>query len=212
MFLEKLGIFDMKAREWVGTREAAELLQVSQRTIQNWIDDGKIASNKTMGGHRRIRRTDLLELLEPEDQQTVAFDKLRPLQVLLVEDDPVMAELCVLRFQTFSTPYQLHLAKNGYEGLMLIGSQKPDLLLTDLKMPGIDGFEMIRELEASKMLENLRIVVITGMEPEAISRRGGLPESVTVLNKPIPFTVLETLFAQRATTLGLLNSDMRTAK
>lgn len=192
----------MKSHGWIGTKEAANLLNVSQRTIQKWIDDGKIASTKTLGGHRRINREDLFGLLSQEESQSIPV-KGRPLVVVLVEDDPFTRRLCEFSFQVFKARYELHLASNGYEGLRLIGKHQPDLLLTDLKMPGIDGFEMIRDLQTAPELKNLRIVVITGMTPENIYRQGGLPESVAILGKPIPFDTLDTIFSQRADTLGL---------
>lgn len=192
----------MKSKRWIGTKEASLLLNVSQRTIQKWIDDGKIACSRTMGGHRRIDQAHLLELMSQEKQQ-VTGKKNRPLVVVLVEDDAFIRQLCELSFQAFRTSYLLYTASNGYEGLRLIGKHRPDLLLTDLKMPGIDGFEMIRELQAAEELKDLRIVVITGLEPSEIYRRGGLPESVTILGKPIPFATLDNIFTQRAAALGL---------
>ncbi|MDO9107087.1 MAG: response regulator [Methylovulum sp.] len=192
----------MKTHEWIGTKEAAKLLNVSQRTIQKWVDDGKIMSSKTLGGHRRIKRDDLFTLLT-QDHPAAVGNATRPLVVVLVEDDGFTRRLCELSFQAFSTPYRLHMASSGYEGLRLIGQYQPDLLLTDLKMPGIDGFAMIRELQNAAELKHLRIVVITGLEPEEIYRRGGLPETVTILGKPIPFDTLDTIFAQRAATLGI---------
>lgn len=194
----------MKSDAWIGTKEAAMLLDVSQRTIQKWIDEGKIVSKKTLGGHRRIDREHLNAFLSPQIQPKSGH---RPLLVVLVEDDPYIRRLCELSFQSFSTPYELHMASNGYEGLRQIGKYQPDLLLTDLKMPGIDGFEMIRELQSSAEHKNLRIVVITGLSADEIKRRGGLPESITILGKPIPFAILDNIFAQRAAALGLSGQE-----
>ncbi len=195
----------MRSDSWIGTKAAATLLSVSQRTIQKWIDDGKIVSTKTLGGHRRVSLDHLHALLAKENQPLVST-KSRPLTVVLVEDDPLIRQLCELNFQGFNTPYILHTANNGYEGLRLIGKYQPDLLLTDLRMPGIDGFEMIHELQASSAHQQLRIVVITGVEPEEIQQRGGFPEAITILSKPISFATLANIFAQRARTLGLVSS------
>ncbi len=199
----------IKSQSWIGTKEAASLLNVSQRTIQKWIDEGKIISSKTLGGHRRIDKAHLYQLLPEEKQQETPAES-RPLIVLQVEDSALLRQLCELRFQSFKTPYVLHSAQNGYEGLRLIGKHQPDLLLTDLRMPNIDGFEMIRELQADKAHQNLRIVVITALGSDEIQRRGGLPESVTILGKPIPFASLENIFAQRAMALGLSAKPLET--
>lgn len=194
---------NMKSYEWVGTKEAADLLNVSQRTIQKWIDDGKIVSTKTLGGHRRIKREDLFKVLAQETRPMATMPLLRPLVVVLVEDDLFTRRLCALGFQAFRTPYELYCASNGYEGLRLIGKHQPDLLLTDLKMPGIDGFAMIRELQRAPEHRCLRIVVLTAMGGAEIQSCGGLPETVTILGKPIPFQTLDAIFSERAAALGL---------
>lgn len=199
----------MKSYEWLGTKEAADLLNVSQRTIQKWIDDGKIISTKTLGGHRRIKRENLLKVMAQETEPAI-IPMIRPLVVVLVEDEPFTRRLCELGFQAFRTPDELHSASNGYEGLRLIGKHQPDLLLTDLKMQGIDGFAMIRELQRATEHRFLRIVVITGMDAVEIQRNGGLPDTITILGKPIPFETLDVLFAERAIALGLAGTAQTT--
>jgi CheY-like chemotaxis protein len=63
-------------------------------------------------------------------------------------------------------------------------------------MPGIDGFEMLRALKASGALGELEIIVVTALTPHTIAERGGLPEGVTVLYKPLHFAELKQRLAQ----------------
>lgn len=199
----------MKSKDWIGTREAAELMGVSQRTIQKWVDAGLLKSSKTLGGHRRLDFREVLayarsrEGILSVDNATPQQEHDNVLRVVLVEDDPVFRQLCQLQMEGFRVPHQLHVASNGYQGMRMVGAIKPHLLLSDLRMPGIDGFEMIRELRTAKDLPDMRIVVITGMDAAEIFNRGGLPEDVTILPKPLPLEMLENIFQQRATTLGL---------
>jgi len=201
----------MKQKEWVGTREAADLMGVSQRTIQKWVDSGLLKSSKTLGGHRRLDMREVVEYARKRDA-VLSGESPAPaeaqgadnvLRVVLVEDDPAFRQLCQLQMQGFRVPHQLHIASNGYQGMRMVGAVKPHLLLSDLRMPGIDGFDMIRELRTASDLPDMRIVVITGMDAAEIFRRGGLPEEVTVLPKPLPLDILENIFQQRAATLGL---------
>ncbi|HEU4517146.1 MAG TPA: response regulator, partial [Steroidobacteraceae bacterium] len=67
---------------------------------------------------------------------------------------------------------------------------------TDLRMPGIDGFEMLRALKASGALGELEIIVVTALTAHTITERGGLPEGVTVLYKPLHFAELKHRLAQ----------------
>jgi DNA-binding LytR/AlgR family response regulator len=54
-------------------------------------------------------------------------------------------------------------------------------------MPRIDGFEMLRILRKAPESAQVRIVVVTGLDQVAIDARGGLPQDIEVLKKPVPF-------------------------
>jgi CheY-like chemotaxis protein len=70
---------------------------------------------------------------------------------------------------------------------MIIGRTCPDLLITDLRMPGMDGFVMLNALRKAPEASNTRIVVVTGLDRSEIEARGGLPPDMEILGKPIPF-------------------------
>jgi DNA-binding response OmpR family regulator len=99
-------------------------------------------------------------------------------------------------------PIDVTTASNGYEALMLIGREQPDLMITDLLMPGIDGFKMVRTLLASSFREGMEIVVVTGMDEAMLEKDGGLPSGVRCLTKPVPFnelkSIAENLLTRRA--------------
>ena len=83
-------------------------------------------------------------------------------------------------------PIKLRIVGNGFEGLLQVGQQVPDILIADLMMPGMDGFEMIRNLRANPNLARMDIIVVSAIEREEIAKKG-LPSDVTVMGKPIPF-------------------------
>ena len=74
---------------------------------------------------------------------------------------------------------------------MDIASMQPDVLITDLSMPGLDGFEMLKVLGCNQSLAGLHIIVISGLEAAAIKARGGLPLNVRQMKKPVNFDWLE---------------------
>lgn len=124
------------------------------------------------------------------------------LQVLVVEDDSVLLKLYKLRIASWNLPLDVATASNGYEALMRIGKDSPDLMISDLHMPGMDGFQMVRNLTTSAFREGMTIVIVTGLDADEIERHGGLPPTVTVFPKPVPFAELrliaERLIARRA--------------
>ena len=178
------------------TREAADRLGVSLRTVQLWSEAGLLRAWKTEGGHRRILNSSIDELLRRRggvSSRRPAGDRY---QVLIVEDEPDFRQLFELHLRSWGLPIQLSTAPSGFDALMQIGASRPDLLITDLRMPGIDGFEMLRALRASGAIGELEIIVVTALTEHTVAERGGLPHGVTVLHKPLRFADLRERLTQ----------------
>lgn len=185
-------------RSFCTTREAAALLGVSVSTAQNWAESGLLESWKTGGGHRRISRDSVARLLaEPIAQESFAAAKPiapaadRRCHILVVEDNSIQLRLYQLRLASWAFAPVVDTATDGFEGLVKVGLQRPDLLISDLQMPHLDGFQMIRSLRRLPDCADMKIVVISGLEAEEIEAAGGLPKGVTVFQKPVPFRELE---------------------
>jgi len=78
-------------------------------------------------------------------------------------------------------------AQDGYEGLLQIGLHKPQVVILDLMMPKTDGFRVLEVLGSSGELEDSLVMAVSAMSEEEIRDRGGIPASITVYPKPIPF-------------------------
>lgn len=182
------------------TREAAQMLGVSLRTVQLWAESGLLEAWKTEGGHRRINRASVQRLIADKrrtdtEQTAPAGRQLHRLKILVVEDDSVLLKLYKTVVASWNLPVDVVVADNGIEGLMLVGRDAPDLLVTDLSMPGMDGFQLIRNLASSSFREGLEIVVVTGLDAAEVEARGGLPPDVRLFPKPVPFAELRDLAA-----------------
>ena len=165
------------------TLEAAKLLGISVRTAQLWVEEGRLTAWKTPGGHRRILRESVEQML---NAQTRALTPSGPLfQVLVVEDDPVQRRLVEALIRRHVPECELRVAADGFEGLMRIGEQTPDVLVTDLMMPGLDGFQMLASLNRMALTRAMQIIVVTSLEDQQIRDHGGLPGTAAVLKKPV---------------------------
>lgn len=186
--------------EFVTTREAAQRLGVALRTVQLWVESGVLPAWKTAGGHRRVARTAVEKLLAERQKVIHQADPTpaRLFRVMLVDDDPKMLKLISMAIESWNLPLQLSMAQNGFEALLRIGENPPDLMVSDLYMPGMDGFEMIRSLRAKEgPLSKLEILVLTGLTAEEIAHRGGLPADVRVFSKPMPLKDLKDILIDR---------------
>jgi excisionase family DNA binding protein len=188
--------------ELMTTREAGELLGVAVRTVQLWVESGVLPAWRTAGGHRRISRSAVDKLMSERaavfsEKATVESTASNGLtRILLVEDDPDLMQLFSLMVDGWKFPVEFITADNGFDGLVKIGQLQPDMVITDLNMPGMDGFGLVRSLRRpdANFLVN-KLVVITALGQDDIADRGGLPADVDVFHKPVPFEKIEALAA-----------------
>jgi excisionase family DNA binding protein len=197
------------------TREAAVLLGVSVGTVQLWVESGLLQAWKTTGGHRRVLRESIDGLLHKgvraEPQAVVEAAPVmtaRSLRVLVVEDDPNLLRLYKVRLAQWPMAPVVSLADNGVTGLLMMGRSNPDMLITDLDMPGLDGFNMLRVLHQTPEMRHATIVVVTGLDLAEVDRRGGVPKGVEVLPKPIPFDRLRAIATVVASHRVALGNDV----
>lgn len=187
------------------TREAAQILGVALRTVQMWTNNGLIDAWKTQGGHRRISRESVERLVARPPASTAAAPAeaapanrqktpaAHALHILVVEDDPLLQHLYRINLARWPMRPHVTTASNGYEALVLLGRETPDLLILDLHMPEFDGFRVLRSLREMPELDAVRIIVVSGLDPAEIQARGEIPADIPVLPKPISFTRLQEL-------------------
>lgn len=176
-------------REYCSTSEAATMLGVSLGTVQQMVENGLLDAWKTTGGHRRIRVSSVEAFLRKRHNGPAP--SVGNLRVLVAEDDLVMQTLYQRTLATWDLPIEVKIVSSGFDGLLEIGREMPDLLVSDLVMPGLDGFAMIRKLRSEPQLAHMDIIAVTGLSAEDIEKEGGLPNDVIIYGKPIPFRELK---------------------
>ncbi|MBU1364195.1 MAG: response regulator [Gammaproteobacteria bacterium] len=186
-----------QVNSYLTTREAAKSLGISLRTAQLWVENGQLDAWKTDGGHRRISRASVQRLLDgaPPAAMTDIFVPPSPerIRVLVVEDDSILLKLYKTVIASWNLPIDVITAGNGIDGLIRVGKDAPDLMITDLSMPGMDGIQLIRLLAASSFREGLEIVVVSGLDKPQIDALGGLPADIRLFSKPVPFVQLKAI-------------------
>jgi len=179
--------------EVMGTREAAKILGVSVRTAQLWVENGSLKAWKTPGKHRRILRSSVEALLAERSGSTTPTGTHD--DILIVEDEATMQAYYQALFELLRPDVSIRFANDGFAGLVEFGRQQPRLMLVDIDMPGMDGIEMIKALDANVGSE-VAIVVVTGLSLEQVSARGGVPDDVPVFSKPLSADGLQDILQQ----------------
>ncbi len=91
--------------------------------------------------------------------------------ILVIEDDEDILNL--LTFNLESAGYEVTTSTDGYEGLNLLKSREPDLVVLDIMLPGLDGFEICKELKRKKETASIPVVMLTA-RGEEVDRIVGL--------------------------------------
>jgi excisionase family DNA binding protein len=181
----------LSVSNYLTTREAAALLGVSVPTAQQWVERGLLKSWKTDGGHRRILHESVTEVLESQRQKAELAQAPFVMPILIVEDDVNLTQLYKAHIASWPFGTITFVASNGYEGLVLVGEVRPHLLICDLRLPGVNGFNVVRGLCEIERFKHMGIVVISGLSSLEIDAHGGLPARVEVMGKPVDFARLK---------------------
>jgi excisionase family DNA binding protein len=153
--------------DWLTLGQAAKFLGVAQSTIRKWSDQGRVPAFYTPGGHRRYRRHDLEQFLERSGPSGRGAGPL----VLIVDDDDRLREF--VRVNLEMEGYSVIEAANAEEGLERVEEQAPDLILLDVMMPNVDGWEMLRRIQERHGVGSIPVIMFSGKVDEAdVAARG----------------------------------------
>jgi len=178
---------DFSSGDYCGTSYAAKLLGLSVATVQSLVEKGEIEAWKTLGGHRRLSLRAINDYLNRGNPQVAPADPnpRHRLSVLVVEDDEATLALYQEHFDEWDIEMDCTFMRSAMEALIDIAGMRPDLLITDLSMPGVDGIEMLRVMKRNQQLAAMQILVISGVSADIIRERGGLPANARCHEKPI---------------------------
>jgi excisionase family DNA binding protein len=165
--------------DWLTLGQAAKYLGVAQSTIRKWSDQGRVPAFYTPGGHRRYRRPDLDNFLNRSGPGGNAHQG--PL-VLIVDDDERVREY--VRVNLEMEGYSVREAGNAEEGLAVLEEVSPDLVLLDVMMPEVDGWEMLRRVQERHGVGAIPVVMFSGKVDEDAAAEATARGAQGFLGKP----------------------------
>jgi excisionase family DNA binding protein len=165
--------------DWLTLGQAAKFLGVAQSTIRKWSDQGRLPAFYTPGGHRRYRRADLDAFLERSGPG--GKTKEGPL-VLIVDDDPGLRGF--VRASLELEGYTVREAASADEGLAALEEEPPDLILLDVMMPQVDGWEMLRRVQERHGVGAIPVLMFSGKVDEREAERAASRGARGFIGKP----------------------------
>jgi two-component system, OmpR family, response regulator len=144
--------------------QVAEICRVSKKTVLNWIYDGALKAFTTYGGHYRVWPANVKKFLDSAGMD-IPFDYVDDLttHILIIDDDNDYTQMLKSAINAELPTVEVVTTDDGYEGLMLIGEIKPQLVILDIKMPKVDGFQVLELLKNRKNEHHdMKVLVISG--------------------------------------------------
>lgn len=146
------------------TSEIAKYCQVTQRTVSQWISEGKIEAFKTPGNHSRVAVDNFLNFLK-EYNMPVPDDlnnNFKKKTILVVDDDEAMIN-SIKRTLAKEEMYEIETASDGFVAGQKFVVKKPDLIILDIRMPRVDGYKLCWAVRNDPKNAEVKILVISGI-------------------------------------------------
>ena len=145
------------------TGQIAQYCHVTHRGVLKWVESGKLKAYRTPGKHSRVSVEDFLNFLKqykmpiPEGLQASVLKK-----ILIVDDDHGIVH-SLQRILMMENKYIIEVAYDGFQAGSKFFQFKPDFIILDICMPGLDGYQVCANIRQDKGNQHVRILAISGL-------------------------------------------------
>lgn len=178
-------IMEFKEKRTLTSSDVARHCGVNFRTVLRWIERGWLRAYQLPGrGDNRIEIEDFLAFLREHKMPIpAAFHEGRP-RVLIVDDDPRVASSLERVFKR--ADFDTQVATDGFQAGAKLGTFAPALMTLDLKMPGMDGMDVLRYVKSTPQLAGIKILVLSAMPQAelALAIKAGADDALAKPVKP----------------------------
>jgi excisionase family DNA binding protein len=140
-----------------------EICAITRRTIWSYVKSGEITASRTPGGHYRVSKKDLDDFIEKKEMRPQR-QQLSATKILVVDDDPKIRKFLIRVLQKNGNAIEE--AVDGFEAGQKTIKFKPDIMILDIFMPKMDGFEVCRNMKKNPDTKNTKIIAISGFDTE----------------------------------------------
>ena len=179
-------------KTYLAPGEVARILMVSPATVRHWASKGDLNSVTTPGGHRRFMRHEIVRFARVNGltMQLPDDDKLR---ILIVDDDVQLAAYLSRLLKSKNANVATMVAHDGYAAGRLVQVFHPHIILLDLMMPGLNGFDVCKQIKSDVASKAIRVIAMTGFYDNENVARALRAGAECCIEKPIDQEKLLTL-------------------
>lgn len=150
-----------KPKPYLSPNEVATLLMVGPGTVRLWAEKGLLRATTTAGGHRRYLRSEVEAFVREQKRQAAA--PASACRLLIVDDDAAVTRYLAAWLGSLEgREVAVATATDGFAAGHLLHAFAPDVILLDLMMPGLDGFQVCRQVKANPATAAIRVLAMSG--------------------------------------------------
>ncbi len=176
--------------------EVANICGVVNQTAINWIKNNHLKAFTTPGGQYRIYSEDLIDFLNnrgmrvPEELSEVANKLNKNKKIMIIDDDKDLNEMMKLIFERKLKDFDIIQAFDGFEAGKRLVSEKPDVIILDIDLPGVNGHLLCTKIKEDKDLKSPVVISISGLD-DTLEEEKILSEGADAFfTKPLDFEKL----------------------
>jgi CheY-like chemotaxis protein len=174
----------------LSTFAIAKMLHVDPGSVANWIDQNLLKAYRTPGGHRRVAAEDLVLFLREHNMPVPPELGEHPRRVLVVDDEPPITKLIARAIKDALPEVEVIEANDGFRAGSLAATLKPQVVILDLRMPGIDGFEVCKLIKGQEATRHAHVLAITAYPSEESEKTILECGAKACLTKPLEMSAL----------------------
>jgi excisionase family DNA binding protein len=149
--------------KFLSVKQVAEYLEVSKQAVDKWINAGELKVYRLPSGRIKILRSDFLNYIKTHNLYLdKEFFNIESRKIVVIDDDETIHSLFQKFFEEINSELEVKYAVDGISGLLIMGASKPDIVILDIEMPGMNGVELCKKILADDSLTGIDIVVISG--------------------------------------------------
>lgn len=195
-------------KKYLTTGQVGKILGVSRVTVYKWIKNKKIEGIRLPGGRYAILKEKLIEIFKNQEliekslkeieksyigtnKFKKSLEKRKMVKILIGDDEKEIVETLKEFLEKRNSDFKIVGAFNGFEVGKYVYSFKPDILVLDIFMPGINGFEICNLIKNDPETKNIKIIVITGYPEDGNIEKVKKEGADYVFLKPLDYFEIE---------------------
>lgn len=193
-----------KKKKVFSAHEVANFCDVVNQTAINWIRQGHLEAYTTPGGQYRVYADVLAKFMQsqgmrlPDEVREILAEQARIEEVLIVDDDQDLNDLIKQFLDKRYPEFKVNQAYDGFDAGKAITEYKPDVVLLDVNLPGVDGYKLCRQIKSDENLSRPIVIVVSGIGGEDVKSRALEAGADAFLAKPIDLDALPELIEELA--------------